>query len=149
MDKGYEFLNYFKKILPKEEIEVFYKTHKIEEPKVILLSNIVTSLFTLIHDTYFGDELMGEDDKEKHFEWCWVKLTNDLMYVNVFLEDKLIFKKWIKETCFDIFYNVKCAEKEDIIINMKNLWETILDMNNLKTKSDVDLLIEIYKFYYI
>lgn len=148
MEKGYEFLNYFKKKLPKEEIESYYKISKIEEPKVVLLCNIVTSLFTLISDTYLGDDIMDNDDRDKHFEWCWNKLINDFNVVNIDLEDKKKFKNWIKDTCFEIFYNDESKEKEKTLNSMKILWESILNMNDLKTKSDIDLLIDVYKFYY-
>lgn len=148
MEKEHEFLNYFKKPLPREDILNYYKISKIEEPKVTLLRNIVTSLFSLIYDTYLGDDIMNNNDRDIHFEWCWNKLTTDFKTIDIDLTEKNNFKRWIKSVCFDNFYNDNSKEKDGILLSTKKLWESILDMDDIKSRSDVDLLIDIYNYYY-
>lgn len=148
MGNEHEFLNYFKKPLSDKDIMRYYKISKIEEPKLSLVRNVVTSLLTLIHDTYLGDDKMDDTDKENHFEWCWNKLNTDLKLANIDLNNKVEFKNWIKTSTFQIFYDESNDDKEDILISMKELWSKLLNMDGVKTKSDIDLLIDVYNYYY-
>lgn len=108
------------------------------------------SLYYLILETYLGEEdninetkiVMSNEDKQKHFDWCWNKTINNFNKENIAFKDKGEHYNYFNQFFIDTFYN----QKED---KMRKTIETFFnDVFNRKksfTKSDLDIILNIYK----
>ena len=146
-DRGYtpeELINYISKPLKQEQLELIYKANVIENNKSNLFKEFILSLFHIVKDTYPGDDVMEENDQEKHYNFCWEKNINNFKEENLnFKEEDEIFY-YLKETVFDTFYHQEDKEKE--MINLILFYERIMNLNcEDKTQSEADIMIELYK----
>jgi tRNA(Leu) C34 or U34 (ribose-2'-O)-methylase TrmL len=79
------FFNYLTKPILPEDVLVWFEANNIIYEKLELFSDFSLSLYDLIIKTYLGESdtpndtkiTLTEEDKEKHFDWCWVKLLNN------------------------------------------------------------------------
>ena len=73
IDKSLKFLSYIKTPLSENSVNVLLSANNIKYDCAQLYSDFVQSLFTLIFDTYMGDDITSEIDRIYHFKWCWKK----------------------------------------------------------------------------
>lgn len=142
------FFNYVSKLIPEEEVLTWFNVNNMNYEKIELYGDFFKSLYHTINDTYLGNEvqetkiILTEQDKKNHFEWCWKKVL-----VN-FGKEKINFKidgqhkDYFKSFFMDTFYN----QKDDNLKNsISNFLSEIFDVDKPFTKSDLDLITELYK----
>jgi hypothetical protein len=144
------FFNYITQPVKPEDVEKWFKGNNILNEKLELFSDFSHSLNLLIVETYLGQQdspnetkiLMSDDDNSKHFEWCWDKTVNN------FLKEDLNFKNrgehfdYFKSFFDEIFYTQK---DEKIRKSITNFFTDLFDINKPFTKSDLDMVLTIYK----
>jgi hypothetical protein len=144
------FFNYITKPIPTDEVNIWLKMNNIIPEKMELYSDFSQSLYDLMRETYLGENkipnetriTVTKDDNEKHFEWCWNKIIEN------FRKEGLIFNKkgdhfeYFKIFFEDIFYNQK---EEKIKNSVKDFFSELFDINKPFTKSDLDMILVIYK----
>lgn len=144
------FFNYVSKPVPSEDVDVWIRVNNIIPEKMRLYSDFTHTLNIILHDTYLGEEELPndtrinltEEDKNKHFDWCWNKT------VDIFSKEKVIFEKkgehydYYKTFYDDIFYNQKDKNVRD---SVEPFFNDLFDMKKTFTKSDLDMLVTIYK----
>lgn len=139
-----KFIEYFSKQLSLEQIEYLNHINEVIPEKIVLYRDFILSLFCLIHDSYLGDDVIDTDEHiTEHFNWCWN--TN----IENFKKERVFFSKTGEHYYYhlnyfkEIYYN---AEKYENLFNkIFSFWGEILTVSNLKTKSDYDVFIEVYK----
>jgi uncharacterized membrane protein len=134
-----------------EEVDIWFRTNNIIIEKMELYYDIVFSLYRIISDTYLGDDEntryetkieMDIEDKNKHFEWCWKKLLDDFQKENLEINKEGTHREYFFDFFNDIFYN----QKDSKIRNSIDIFFTdIFDMKKPFTKSDLDMILTIYK----
>jgi hypothetical protein len=144
------FFNYITQSLQTEEVEIWFKSQNIFPEKLELFFDFLQSLNLIISETYLGESdsnsetkiVMTEDDKHKHFVWCWNKVIDD------FSKEELIFEKtgehfdYLKSFYDDIFY----LQKEEIVRkSISKFFKELFDLEKPFTKSDLDMIGNIYK----
>jgi len=144
--------NFFKwigKIIPREEVIVWFNVHNMNYEKIELYGDIFKSFSRIIHDTYLGEEnietkiSLTVQDKEAHFNWCWKKLLEDFSQEKVFINQEGEHHKYFKKFFFDTFYNQKDKEiKKEI----PHFMEDVFNLDKDFSKADLDILTELYKF---
>lgn len=142
---------WLKKPLYENEIISWFKSNNIIIERLLLFKDFISRLFSLVEETYVGYQLidalelpiiMTNDDNKKHFNWCWKK------NISLFEEEKLLFlkegdhKDLLWNLSNSIFYNGESPEKTKI--NSEYLVK-IFDLSYAHTKSDLDILTELYK----
>ncbi len=103
------FFNWMSKPVPKDEVIIWFNVHNMNYEKIELFGDIFKGLNHIITDTYMGDDdgetkiYLTQEDKDKHFEWCWNKLISD------FSSEKILIKKLLnlKLIMFGWFDNLK------------------------------------------
>lgn len=74
------FFNYITKQIDRKEVDIWFSMNNIIPERMELVSDFCVSLNNLIVDTYLGEEIQGtnetkislsDEDKKKHFDWCW------------------------------------------------------------------------------
>ena len=142
------FFNWMAKPLPKDEIIIWFNIHNMTYEKIELYGDIFKSLNQIIVDTYLGDDIsvtkiiLSDEDKISHFEWCWKKMINDFKRENISIKYDGEHKEYFKSFYMDTFYN----QKEDSVKqSIPKFLREIFDVDYMYSKSDLDLLTELYK----
>lgn len=144
------FFNYITKPLNPEDVDLWFRINNIIPEKLELFSDFSHSLNLLICDTYLGEELnsnetkitLTNEDKEKHFYWCWNKTIDNFKKENLIFENEGEHYEYFKSFFEEIFYN----QKEKVVRNsINNFFSDLFDLNKPFTKSDLDMISAIYK----
>jgi hypothetical protein len=145
--KTFELLNYINTPMSRESILVLFNAHNIQYEKCELYNDFIQSLIYLIFDTYMGDDITDAHEQRNHFKWCWEKNVNNFKAENIHINSSKLYKyffDFISET----YYPLSNKDENPIIHeNIHRLWTYIFDYNNVKSKSDMDTLIEVYKLF--
>jgi hypothetical protein len=136
------------KPLPKDEIIIWFNIHNMTYEKIELYGDVFKSLNQIILDTYLGDDIsvtkiiLSDDDKLSHFEWCWKKMISDFRRENILIKYDGEHKEYFKSFYIETFYN----QKEDSVKqSIPKFLREIFDVHYIYSKSDLDLLTELYK----
>jgi len=142
------FFNWMSKPIPKDEVIIWFNVHNMNYEKIELYGDIFKSLNYIIIDTYMGDETnetrisLSKEDKELHFEWCWNKMLEDFRKENIIIKHGGEHKEYFKSFFFDTFYN---QSEKNVKESIPNFLFEVFDVEKPFTKSDLDILTELYK----
>ena len=148
MNSMENFFNWMSKPIPKDEVIIWFNVHNMNYEKIELYGDIFKSLNYIIIDTYMGDETnetkisLTTEDKELHFEWCWNKMVEDFRRENIIIKHGGEHKDYFKSFFFDTFYN---QHEKNVKDSIPNFLVEVFDVEKLFSKSDLDILTELYK----
>jgi hypothetical protein len=148
MNSMENFFNWMSKPIPKDEVIIWFNVHNMNYEKIELYGDIFKSLNYIILDTYMGDETnetrisLSKEDKELHFEWCWNKMLEDFRKENIIIKHGGEHKEYFKSFFFDTFYN---QSEKNVKESIPNFLFEVFDVEKPFTKSDLDILTELYK----
>jgi hypothetical protein len=127
----------------KQQIDVWYRAYNISREKTELFYDFLISLHNLIDETYLGaDVVMTTEDQINHFTWCWDKT------IESFNKEKISFKergnayKYLWNFYSEAYYYTKNSET---IIRIPEYFYILFDFVHKKTRSELDMLTELYK----
>jgi len=144
-DKTRKFLSYIKTPLSEDSVAVLYSANNIRYEKCLLFNDFVQSLLTLIFDTYMGDDFTSDEDKVNHFKWCWNKNINNFKEEGIHFNESKEAYDYFLEFMMEVFYMLNDKDNRNVPITIRTLWISVFSYNKLKTRSDMDNFIEIYK----
>jgi hypothetical protein len=143
------FFNYIAKPMLPEDVDIWFKVNNIIPEKMDLYYDFSFSLYYLILDTYLGDEknnetkiTLSDEDKIKHFEWCWDKTIDNFKKEEITFNRKGDHYDYFLSFFTEIFYNQKESKIKDSIGVCFN---DLFDRKKPFTKSDLDMISSIYK----
>jgi len=137
----HNFLSYINTPLSEEEISYIYRINNISYDRVLLYNDFIITFFELMGSTYMGGDIMTNNDEKSHFEWCVGKC------VKIFKKEGIIFKTTdeLKEFLFGYVREMFYDEQDKDVASDKIIgyWEHILRFYSIKSKYDMDSLLEI------
>lgn len=135
-----QFLRYVTEHLSRDKINLWVKVHNINHEKSELFSDFINSVYGLIKTTYLGgDVIKKEEDIKGHFDWCWTKTINNFTRENIFFEPSGDHREYFWNLFKESFYtDIANAEK------LKNFFRHLFFLHTKKTKSELDMLLEMY-----
>jgi hypothetical protein len=142
------FFNWMSKTIPKDEVLIWFNTHNMSYEKIELYGDLFKSLNHIIINTYMGDTegetkiYLSQEDKEKHFEWCWNKLLENFLAENIKINREGDHKEYFKEFFSDSFYN---QQQDNVKMSIPKFLNDVFDVEKDFSKSDLDILTELYK----
>jgi hypothetical protein len=143
------FFNYISKPLQPEDVDVWFRVNNIIPEKMELYSDFTLSLNNLIIDTYLGVSenketqiTLTDIDDKNHFEWCWDKVIDNFAKENIFFTKKGEHYDYFDSFFDETFYNQKDVKVKNSI---GDFFEDLFDYNKSFTKSDLDMITNIYK----
>jgi hypothetical protein len=145
------FFNWIAKPLPNDEVVTWFNVHNMIYEKIELYGDIFKSLNYVITDTYMGDSngdspetkiVMSPEDKQSHFDWCWGKMVENFHKENIIITLNGEHKDYLKSFYMDTFYNQSEKKVKNSVPIFLN---EIFNMSKPFSKSDLDMLTEIYK----
>ena len=145
INKSLEFLSYIKTPLSDNSVNVLLNANNIKYDCSQLYSDFVQSLFTLIFDTYMGDDITSEINRIYHFKWCWKKNIENFNEEDIkFTHTEDGYYYFLEFMC-EVYYSINEKDsKPEIPEAIKKLWYKLFSYESKKTRSDVDNFIEIY-----
>jgi hypothetical protein len=145
------FYSWMMKPVNHDDVEVWFNVNNMIYEKRQLFSDFTFSLYNLISSTYLGDDLdntsetklvLSQEDKLKHFDWCWKKTLDNFSKESIRFNVKGEHREYYEKFFMDLFYN---AENKTISENIVKFFQELFDEEKMFTKSDLDMLTEIYK----
>jgi hypothetical protein len=141
-----EFFKYITTPLTIEEMTMLYKAYNIQYDKCCLFYDFISSLNFYIVDTFLGDDVINEDeDKKNHYNWCFNKVLTDFKEEGIHFTYNDDLNYYFYNFYFELFYND--LEKENPLEKLNKLPKYSFDYRKIKTRSDLDVLIELYKLF--
>ena len=150
MNSMENFFNWMVKPIPKEDVLIWFNVHNMNYENIELCGDIFKSLNHIITDTYLGNETDGfetkiiltEEDNTAHFNWCWNKLLDNFRKENIVIKHGGEHKDYLLNFFNDTFYNQK---EKNVKGSIPSFLIEIFDVDKPFTKSDLDILTELYK----
>ena len=145
------FYSWMMKPVNREDVEIWFNINNMIYEKRQLFSDFTFSLYDIIKSTYLGDDItnpsetkiiLSQQEKENHFEWCWNKTLENFSKENIKFNLTGEHKDYYEKFYMDLFYN---AESNKISGNILMFFEELFNEDKMFTKSDLDMLTEIYK----
>jgi hypothetical protein len=145
------FYSWMMKPVNHDDVEVWFNVNNMIYEKRQLFSDFTFGLYYLISSTYLGDDLdntsetklvLSQEDKLKHFDWCWKKTLDNFSKESIRFNVKGEHREYYEKFFMDLFYN---AENKTISENIVKFFQELFDEEKMFTKSDLDMLTEIYK----
>ena len=139
-----EFMNYMVAPLSYEQIQLLYKANDIKFDRCNLYYDFIKSLNVTLFTTYLGEDyIKSESEIKEHFVWCLDKVIKD------FKQEKIEFGDTgkIKDYFFYFYYELFYINSEKSLEKINKLADLSFDFNRIKSRSDMDILIELYKMF--
>jgi hypothetical protein len=148
--------NFFKWVttpISPDDVEVWFSMNNMNSYRRDLFADFCVSLYDLIDDTYLGSEknttnkndfLLTDEEKKNHFEWCWNKIIKNFQKENIHFNEEGDHKKYMSTFLSEVFYNQKDVK---VTSSVRKFFEILFDDDKPFTKSDLDMLTEIYKCF--
>jgi len=145
------FYSWMMKPVNHDDVEVWFNVNNMIYEKRQLFSDFTFGLHHLIKSTYLGDDtdnksetklVLSQEEKIGHFDWCWKKTLENFSKENVRFNLKGEHREYYEKFFMDLFYN---AENKTISENIDAFFYELFDEEKMFTKSDLDMLTEIYK----
>lgn len=144
------FFNWVTKPVSNDDVELWFGINNIIPEKAELFYDFCLSLYVLMTKTYLGDEnasnetriLINDDDKKKHFKWCWNSTINNFKKENINFNIDGEHYDYFLTFFMEIFYN---QENKEVRKSIEPFIRELFDKEKTFTKSDLELYTEIYK----
>jgi len=146
-----QFFNWLSKPMKEEDIRTWYMAHNIIPELNELFKDFCFSFYLLLVDTYLGDNHhvitetkigMTNEDKNKHFDWCWNKTLDNFKKENIYFKFKQADYEYFKSFFFEVFYNQDDIEFRDAL---RTFLQELFDLNRPASKSDLEMYTDVYK----
>jgi len=141
------FFNWMSQSVPKEEVIVWFNIHNMSYEKIELYGDIFRTLYLIVNDTYLGNDdietriSLSNKDNESHFYWCWDLTVKNFRKENILIKEEGQHKNYFKSFFLETYYD---SSQKDIKIAIPNFLDDIFNLDKPFTKSDLDLLTEVY-----
>ena len=120
-------------------MHLLYRANNIKYEKCELFHDFIKSINKIIYKTYLGEEyISNEKEMVQHFNWCVDKVLSDFGEENT-TQIKEYFYFFYEELFYKRNEDVNKLDKLDKLANLS------FNYHRLKSRSDIDVLIELYK----
>lgn len=151
MNSMENFFDWIAKPLPSEEVVIWFNVHNMIYERIELYGDVFKSLNHIIIDTYMGESIgnssetkisLTQEDKERHFDWCWNKTIEGFNKENIKIIVDGNHKDYFKLFYMDTFYN---QSEKSVRESISDFLSELFDLSTPFSKSDLDMLTEMYK----
>lgn len=145
MDRVREFLKYIREPLSTEKINRVYQENNIVYERCGLYGDFVETITGLIFKTYLGDDITDDENRKKHFNWCFNKTLDCFKKEKIKFSDTDLLQGYFWEFFNEAFYKeTNKIEKHGLKSKILTFWSEIFNYRKVKTLSDLDNLLEVY-----
>ena len=99
----------------------------------------------MVDETYLGSDVVYlEESQRGHFTWCWDKIVDNFSKEKILFKERGNYYEYFWNFFLEAFYFNKLDEKP---VRIREYLETLFDFKHKKTRSELDMLSEIYKLF--
>ena len=139
-----EFMDYITTPLTYEQMHLLYRANNIKYDRCNLYRDFIESLNKTINNTYLGSDFINSEvEVVQHFKWCIDKVINDFKEENISFEITTEMEDYFYFFYSELFY--KSEDRKNDLDKLNSLSYLSFDYHRLKSRSDIDILIEVYK----
>jgi len=143
-----EFFDYVSTPITEDLREISFKVHNIIPEKTELYHEILISLFDILFHTYLGKEIINTEKKSReHFEWCWKKNISNFNKEKIFFNEEKEILDYFTQFALESFYDEDLDKIEELQTKIKWFWSKCFDYGSTRTRSELDILVEVYKLF--
>lgn len=129
----------------KNQLDIWYRAYNISREKTDLFRDFVISLYNIVDETYLGEDVMYDEvDQKNHFNWCWKKVIGNFSHEKIFFKENGDHYEYFWNFFLEAYYYNKIGKN---IIRIFEYFEKLFDFKHRKTRSELDMLTEIYKLF--
>lgn len=129
----------------KHQIDIWYKAYNISREKIELFHDFLISLYNLVDNTYLGPDVVElEEDQKNHFTWCWDKTLDNFSKEKIFFKERGQYFEYFWNFFLEAYYFQKL---EDKTVRINEYFTKLFNFKYRKTRSELDMLTEIYKLF--
>lgn len=129
----------------KQQIDVWYRAYNISKEKTELFYDFLRSLYELMEETYLGEDVIfTEEDQKNHFTWCWDKIVDNFNHERIYFKERGSAYIYFWNFFLEAFYFTKL---DGNTCRIKDYFHILFDFDHRKTRSELDMLTEIYKLF--
>tara|TARA_Y100000310_G_scaffold336896_1_gene422605 strand:- start:755 stop:1222 length:468 start_codon:yes stop_codon:yes gene_type:complete len=141
-----EFIKYITTPLIAEEMHLLYKANNIKYDKCELYYDFILTLNKLVAGTFLGDDVINSEENIKnHFNWCIEKIFDNFKKENIIFDEIDELKNYFYNFYIELFYNIN--NKNEAIEKLNKLPILSFNYSRIKTRSDMDVLLELYRLF--
>ena len=127
----------------RQQIDVWFRAYNVSYEKTELFYDFVVSLYDLINETYLGPEVTDtETDQKNHFTWCWDKTIENLSHEKIYFKERGTAYNYFWSFFLEAYYY---NQLDGNIMRIKEYFYILFHFEDRKTRSELDMLTEIYK----
>lgn len=145
-EKHRNFLAYINNPMSKESIAFIYDANNIKFDRCELYGDFVDSLLRLLFHTYMGDDFTNLESQIKHFNWCWNKNIENFIKEGIVINNPKLYDYYL-QYMLEIFYSSENKPLDFVDKVSLKFWNDIFNYTKIKTNSEMDTFIEIYKLF--
>ena len=139
-----DFMNYMIQPLSYEQMNLLYKANDIKFDKCSLYYDFIKSLNKILLTTFLGEDFINsEKEKREHYLWCFNKVIGDFKKESITFDETEKLRDYFFFFYEELFYK----DKNKSLEKLDKLAELSFNFNRLKSRSDMDILIELYKMF--
>ena len=139
-------IEYVSRPMKKEDVLLLYRINNVTPERTELYLDFVKSLFNLITSTYLGDDVMGDKEMKKHFNWCWTKVLSGFRKEHIYFDDNVEMYSYFNSLFTEFFYN-EDDKSDDNIKELMEFWVDSFRYEPTKTKSELETFFDLYKLF--
>ena len=129
----------------KQQIDIWYRAYNISRERIELFHDFLASLYELVDQTYLGPELFDiEENQKNHFTWCWDKTIENFSKEKIHFKEKGNHYEYLWNFFLEAYYY---NQLDGVKVRIKEYFIILFDFNYRKTRSELDMLTEIYKIF--
>ena len=141
-----EFIQYITKPLTMEEMTLLYKANNINYDKCNLYYDFILTLNRKINNTFLGDDVINsEKDIHSHFMWCFDNTIKNFSKEGIILKETNLLEEYFFNFYVELFYNT--THKKEVLEKLDKFPNMSFKYYRLKTRSDMDVLLELYRIF--
>lgn len=143
-----EFIQYISKPLTMEEMVLLYKANNINYDKCRLYYDFIITLNRKINNTFLGDDVISlQEDVKNHFEWCFNNTVTNFKDEGIKFKNNTDLRDYFFNFYYELFYNNSKKNDKGILETLDKFPNLSFDYYRLKTRSDMDILLELYRIF--
>lgn len=130
--------------MPQEHPWKYMRKHNMYQERMDLYRDFACDLVNKVHETFLGDDIMGDQEFREHFEWCWGKVIEEFKADNIVFEHECELKEYLWDSFYELFYTSE-HDLDTVKDNLLIMWNFIFDYGRLsKTKTEINYTINAY-----
>lgn len=144
--KPYDFINEVIEPFNDNELSNLWIKNGIIYERNIVYRDFVLSLIDLVCETYLGDDITNNEQKDKHFEWCWNKTIKSFKLSGFDFSNNDTLWFYFSSFFKRLFYNID-VKNDKLHFNLLKLWSYLFNLAKNKSKPDMDIYLKVYKLF--